>query len=145
MMCLFLATAFSLSTGVAHADTTRLFTPPPISRTISQSRAHGNAHVAPNARTFANTRAAATPRISAVDKLQHFAMSFAVESFAYAAARSAGVDRGASLTIAAATTAAAGIGKELFDARHDRPFSGYDLAADALGGAAAYTLLRQVH
>ncbi len=78
------------------------------------------------------------------DKAQHFGMTYAASVFAYAAARSSGIDRRPSLNLTIGAAALTGIGKELLDRRSGRPFSTGDLLADALGGAAAYAVLKQV-
>lgn len=78
------------------------------------------------------------------DKFQHFAVSFAVTSFAFAAASAADQDTDVALTIAIPIGAAAGIGKEISDRRRGDIFSARDLVADALGIAAAWVLLREV-
>ena len=79
------------------------------------------------------------------DKFRHAAMSWATMAFTYAAARSADVDDGTALAIGAAVTAAAGIGKEVVDVRRGGPFSVGDLIADAVGIAAAWVVLREIH
>jgi uncharacterized protein YfiM (DUF2279 family) len=76
------------------------------------------------------------------DKLRHLTMSFAATSFAFAATRSLGAGEGA--PVAAATAAlAAGIGKELDDARHGRFFSLRDLAWDVAGVIAGYAVAKR--
>ena len=77
------------------------------------------------------------------DKFRHLTMSFATTSFAFAAARSLGMDDGAA-PAAAAATLAAGIGKELFDARSGGFFSLRDLAWDVAGAVAGYAVARNV-
>ncbi|HSJ09075.1 MAG TPA: DUF2279 domain-containing protein [Longimicrobiales bacterium] len=78
------------------------------------------------------------------DKFQHFWVSFAATSFAFAAAKSAGQDTETALAISIPLAAAAGVGKELYDRRAGTFFSARDLVADALGIAAAFVLLREV-
>jgi uncharacterized protein YfiM (DUF2279 family) len=78
------------------------------------------------------------------DKVQHAFMSYAVGVFTYAAARSAGIEAGSARAGALGASVAIGLGKEAFDARHGRPFSGYDLVADAIGAVASYAIIRQV-
>jgi uncharacterized protein YfiM (DUF2279 family) len=78
------------------------------------------------------------------DKVQHFAMTYAVTAFTYAAARSADVGRSDAIGVAAVAAAAAGVGKEVLDRRRGGAFSVSDLIADALGGVAAYSLMKQV-
>lgn len=78
------------------------------------------------------------------DKFRHFWMSYAVTAAGFAAARAAGQDSDAALAGGITVSAAAGIGKELFDRRHYGLFSVRDLLVDALGISAAYFLLREV-
>ena len=75
------------------------------------------------------------------DKVQHFFTSAFVQSLAYGSLRAAGVHHGAALAGATATTAAAGIGKELHDLRGRGDPSVKDLAWDAAGAGAATILL----
>jgi hypothetical protein len=79
------------------------------------------------------------------DKLQHFFVTFAVYDFSYAGDRALGMNRKAALIDAAGAAVVIAIGKEIYDMRHHKKFSGYDLIADALGGVAAYGLLKQIH
>lgn len=77
------------------------------------------------------------------DKLTHFFVSAFVQSVSFATLQAAGADRDAALVGATATTAAVGVGKELFDRRQGRPFSVRDLTWDAAGaGAATLVLVR---
>lgn len=75
----------------------------------------------------------------AEDKLKHFAVSFVVTSVSASAARFAGVDRHSSVVIGAGVGAAAGLIKEIGDARPSRPgtFSYRDIIWDLAGIAAA--------
>jgi len=75
------------------------------------------------------------------DKLQHFFASAFVQSLTYGGLRRAGVEQGAALAGASATTAAAGVGKELRDRRTKGEFSVRDLTWDIAGAGAATTLL----
>jgi putative lipoprotein len=75
------------------------------------------------------------------DKLQHFFTSAFVQSMAYGGLRRAGAERGPAIAGASAVTAAAGIGKELYDARMKGEFSGRDLVWDAAGAGSASVLL----
>ena len=75
------------------------------------------------------------------DKVQHFAMSFFVQSVSYSALRTTTGHR-ASLVGATAATAIVGVGKEW----HDRPTTGFsprDLVWDGAGALAASVLLAQ--
>ncbi|MGQ0814482.1 MAG: hypothetical protein ACT4O1_08445 [Gemmatimonadota bacterium] len=69
------------------------------------------------------------------DKLQHFAMSYAITSFAFAGSRNE--------SVAVATAAAAGIAKELYDHSKGRPLSVLDLLWDAAGIAVGFAIIRQ--
>jgi uncharacterized protein YfiM (DUF2279 family) len=76
------------------------------------------------------------------DKLRHFSMSFATTAFAYAAARPA-LDPGHARFAAGSAAIAAGIGKEIHDARAGRWFSLRDMAWNLAGVATGLTLIRQ--
>jgi putative lipoprotein len=75
------------------------------------------------------------------DKLQHFFSSAFVQSVSYGVLRGAGAGRGAALAGASATTAAVGVGKEVYDARHHGDVSRRDLVWDAAGAGAVSLLL----
>jgi uncharacterized protein YfiM (DUF2279 family) len=75
------------------------------------------------------------------DKLQHFFTSAFVQSISYGTLRGAGASHGAAIAGASVTTAAVGIGKELYDARHRGDPSVRDLAWDAAGAGAVSLLL----
>lgn len=77
------------------------------------------------------------------DKVQHFFLSYSVYSFAYAGGRAVGLNRKPALVDAFGAVVAIGLGKELFDRKAGKPFSGFDLVADVLGGVAAYALMKQ--
>ncbi len=74
------------------------------------------------------------------DKAKHFLTSAFVQSLAYGSLRSIGASHGMALVGATITTAATGIGKELYDARTGGDPSARDLTWDA-AGAGAMTLL----
>jgi putative lipoprotein len=78
------------------------------------------------------------------DKFRHFWMSYATTAVAFAVVRAAGQDSGTSLRVAVPVSAAAGLGKEIYDRRAGGIFSYRDLVADGLGIAGAYFLLREV-
>lgn len=83
-------------------------------------------------------------RWMARDKAYHFAVSAVIQGGGHALLRAQGWDyRDASLG-AGAITLGAGLGKELWDRAHGRPFSWRDLVADGAGGAAAAAVVRQV-
>jgi hypothetical protein len=71
-------------------------------------------------------------------------MSYAVASFTYALGRAAGLDGDVALYSSAGAVSVTGVGKELYDRRRGSAFSVMDLVADALGGIAAYAVLRQI-
>ena len=75
------------------------------------------------------------------DKLQHFFSSAFVQSISYGALRGVGTGHGAALAGASVTTAAVGVGKELYDARHQGDPSVRDLAWDAAGAGSVSLLL----
>jgi len=79
----------------------------------------------------------------AEDKFRHFFMSFAATSFAYGAARTAGLDHGPAEVAAGVAAAAGGGWKEFHDRGPGRPFSFRGLAWNALGIAAALYLAAQ--
>jgi uncharacterized protein YfiM (DUF2279 family) len=66
------------------------------------------------------------------DKLKHFAMSYMITTFSFAAARTV-TGHDASVTVGIAVAAAAGIAKEIYDKRDKRRFSFRDLLWDAAG------------
>ena len=75
------------------------------------------------------------------DKAKHFLSSAFVQSLAYGSLRGIGVSHGAALVGASVTTAAVGVGKELYDARSGGDPSVRDLAWDAAGAGAVSLLL----
>lgn len=77
------------------------------------------------------------------DKAKHFFVSVFVESFAFSALRAAHVDRSASLVGAAAVSAGAGVGREIYDYYHPGTPSLKDLTWDAAGITAAAIVLHQ--
>jgi uncharacterized protein YfiM (DUF2279 family) len=79
----------------------------------------------------------------AQDKLRHFAMSFAATAFAYAGARTA-LDPDHAAATAAAAALAAGIGKEVHDARAGRWFSLPDMAWNVAGVTLGLAFVRHV-
>lgn len=78
------------------------------------------------------------------DKFFHFAASALIQGAAHAALRANGRDYGCASTGAAFVTAAAGIGKELWDRSRGRDASLRDLTWDAVGGVSAAVVIRQV-
>lgn len=87
----------------------------------------------------------APPAWPGEDRFRHVAMSWAVTSFTFAAARAAQSDNDTALAIALPVSAAVGIGKELVDRRDGGAFSAGDLVADVVGMGLAYFILREVH
>ena len=75
------------------------------------------------------------------DRIKHFFISFFVQSASYSVARTVNLGPGPSLAVATATTAAAGVSKEVWDRQRGGSFSRGDLAWDALGAGAATLLL----
>jgi uncharacterized protein YfiM (DUF2279 family) len=79
----------------------------------------------------------------AEDKLRHFAMSFAATAFAYGGARTA-LDPDPAMAVAAAAALAAGIGKEVHDARAGQWFSWPDMAWNVAGVALGLVFIHQI-
>lgn len=78
------------------------------------------------------------------DKLLHFTASALIQGAAHSAFRARGAPYGRSSWGAAAVTASAGIGKELWDRHRRRDFSMRDLVWDGIGGASAAVAVRQL-
>jgi uncharacterized protein YfiM (DUF2279 family) len=76
------------------------------------------------------------------DKLRHFAMSFAATAFAYAGARTA-VEPGHARLAAGAAATAAGVTKEIHDARAGGRFSLRDLTWNIAGVALGLALVHR--
>lgn len=76
------------------------------------------------------------------DKVRHAGSSAAIQLMGYGGLRTAGSGRGASLTVATIVSAAAGVGKELRDARRGGDPSLRDLVADGVGIVAGTLLIR---
>lgn len=85
--------------------------------------------------------AASADRWLSADKLQHFLSSAFVQSLAYGSLRGAGASHAAALAGASVTTAAVGVGKEIYDGRTKGDPSFRDLAWDAAGAGAISLLL----
>ena len=75
------------------------------------------------------------------DKVKHFLTSAFVQSLAYGSLRGVGAGHGVALVGATITTAAVGVGKEVYDARTGGDPSVRDLAWDAAGAGAVSLLL----
>ena len=75
------------------------------------------------------------------DKLQHFFSSAFVQSISYGTLRGVGAGHGVALAGASVSTAAVGVGKELYDARHHGDPSVRDFVWDAAGAGAVSLLL----
>lgn len=73
------------------------------------------------------------------DKAKHFLTSAFVQTLAYGSLRGIGASHATALAGATVTTAAVGVGKELYDARTGGDPSAKDLAWD-LAGAGAMTV-----
>lgn len=78
------------------------------------------------------------------DKLEHFAASVIIQSWAHTTFRSRGASYGQASWGAAAVTATAGIGKEIWDRHHHGDFSYRDLAADGAGLLSGAVMMRQI-
>jgi len=78
-----------------------------------------------------------------IDKIKHFFISAFIESVSYSALQAARVKRRPALTGAIGVSAALGVARELHDRRTPgNRFSYRDLTWDALGAAAAATMLK---
>jgi uncharacterized protein YfiM (DUF2279 family) len=77
------------------------------------------------------------------DKLKHFFTSFVVTSLSATGARAAGVGPETGLRIGVGIAGAAGLLKEVHDARRGGPFSIPDLTWNAAGIASGALLLQQ--
>ena len=80
----------------------------------------------------------------AVDKLEHVAASMIIQSWAHTTFRARGASYAHASWGAAAVTATAGIGKELWDRHHHGDFSYRDLTADGVGLAAGAVTMRRI-
>jgi putative lipoprotein len=78
------------------------------------------------------------------DKLEHFAASAIIQSWAHTTFRSRGASYSQASWGAAAVTASAGIGKEIWDRHHHGDFSYRDLAADGVGLISGAVMMRQI-
>ncbi len=80
------------------------------------------------------------------DKLWHVVASATVQGAAYAAFRTGRTRYPDAIVKASLVTATVGVGKELYDRRHParHDASWRDLAADAVGGAGATVVIRQL-
>ena len=74
-------------------------------------------------------------------KVKHFLTSAFVQSLAYGSLRGLGAGHGTAIVGATITTAAVGVGKEVYDARTGGDPSVRDLAWDAAGAGAVSLLL----
>lgn len=97
-------------------------------------------HVGRNG-TAKDSSSADADRWFARDKAQHFFMAAFIQTSAFGALRTVGLSRGASIAGATAATSAVSVGKELWDRTHHGDPSLKDLTWDALGMAAATTLI----
>src|SRR5690625_395042 len=77
----------------------------------------------------------------AEDKAQHFFLSFALTNAGYGGARLVGISHRPALVTAGVATAAAGLGKEIYDERAGSGFSVKDLVWDGIGIAAGIILI----
>jgi len=79
-----------------------------------------------------------------VDKLEHFTASLILQSWAHTTFRARGASYAQASWGAAAVTATAGIGKEVWDRHNHGDFSFRDLAADGAGLAAGAVAMRAI-
>lgn len=77
------------------------------------------------------------------DKIKHFFLTAFAQSFVYASARAAGVERDDALRASIAAAAVGGVAREIYDARVKGRFSVPDLVFDAGGVLAATAMLRE--
>lgn len=75
------------------------------------------------------------------DKIKHFFLSAFATSLSYSALQAAGANRSTAMTGAVASSLALGIARETYNLRTTRLFSIKDLTWDAIGTAAAATML----
>ena len=78
------------------------------------------------------------------DKLEHFAASTIIQSWAHTTLRAHGASYAQASWGAAAITASAGIGKEMWDRTRHGDFSYRDLAADGAGLLSGAVMMRQI-
>jgi uncharacterized protein YfiM (DUF2279 family) len=77
------------------------------------------------------------------DKIKHFFLTAFAQSFVYASARAAGVERDDALRASIAAAVAGGVAREIYDARVKGRFCVPDLAFAAGGVLAATAMLRE--
>jgi uncharacterized protein YfiM (DUF2279 family) len=80
----------------------------------------------------------------AKDKLEHFTASLLIQSWAHMTFRARGASYAEASWGAAAVTATAGIGKELWDRHHHSDFSLRDLTWDGVGLVSGAVAMRQI-
>ncbi len=78
------------------------------------------------------------------DKLEHFTASAIIQTWSHITFRARGASYGQASWGAVGVTAAAGIGKELWDRTHHGDFSLRDLAADGVGLLSGAVIMRQI-
>ncbi len=76
-----------------------------------------------------------------IDKLKHFFLSAFATSVSFSALQAAGANKKTAMTGAIGASAALGISRELYNLRTTKVFSLKDLTWDAIGTAAAATVL----
>lgn len=103
----------------------------------------GPKHEVPNPDPKARETPAPDPWFG-FDKLEHFAASAIIQSWAHTTLRARGASYAQASWGAAAVTASAGIGKELWDRHHHGDFSYRDLTADGVGLLSGAVMMRQI-
>ena len=78
------------------------------------------------------------------DKAKHFAVSALIQSGTHSLLRWRGASYAQASWSAAGVTAAAGVGKELWDRHRHRDFSLRDLTWDGVGGVTGAVIVRQL-
>ncbi len=78
-----------------------------------------------------------------VDKIKHFFLSAFVTSVTFSAIQAAGANKKTAMTGAVGASLAVGVAREVYNRRTTQLFSFKDLTWDAVGTAAAATMLNQ--
>jgi len=78
-----------------------------------------------------------------VDKIKHFFLSAFITSVSFSAIQATGANKKTAMTGAVGASLAVGVTREIYNRRTTRLFSFKDLTWDAVGTAAAATMLNQ--